>query len=228
MLQDKQRYNMVWASKLLRCMCIQQCTNWLKGMRIPHMRNVIDTLHAYSFRASTSVNRIQKHRQMFCGIWNHANSRLKSSIFCALCPSIFIFFSFLSDSPKFIVSIPILALWLLHRPTSTCQKVPKTSRSNGSCFRNGFQGSDRHPCDTWPFSRRNASQHPGTKVTSHLEPATRCAKRSCESPHDHNGQWVPGLIWWVREVERERPLTLNSSKIESVDVGKVFSQMCPY
>ena len=37
MLQDKQRYTMVSASKLLRCMCIQQCTNWLKGMRIPHV-----------------------------------------------------------------------------------------------------------------------------------------------------------------------------------------------
>ena len=115
-----------------------------------HMQNVINTLHAYSFRASTSVN-----------LWNLESCKLSLEKFHILCPLSFHF-----------------------------HLLPLPSK-NGSCFRNGFQGSDRHPCDTWPFSRRNASQHPGTKVTSHLEPATRCAKRSCESPHDHNGSVGP-------------------------------------
>lgn len=158
-----------------------------------HMQNVINTLHAYSFRASTSVN-----------LWNLESCKLSLEKFHILCPLSF-----------------HLHLLLLRS-------------KNGSCFRNGFQGSDRHPCDTWPFSRRNASQHPGTKVTSHLEPATRCAKRSCESPHDHNGQWVPGLIlvspgsgaWKTSHTEELLDwIRVRSNQLMWV---RFFSQMCPY
>ena len=137
-------------------------------------------------QVSNSVKHIQKHTVDKCSVESCLEScKLSLETFHILCPISFhchlhhlLLLSFrlpqIHRFHPYPCSVTFAGVQYLHVKKKAPKRFPNF----------GFQGSDRHPCDTWPFSRRNASQHPGTTVTSHLAPVTRYAKRSCESPHD--------------------------------------------